>query len=246
MKIKEKLLLIIVVVCSVGFLTNCQEKDRSSDVEELIKKDICDCLENIPSDEEINKLSEQLNDCYEDGFEKNKKQLDIYLEKQKDKKKAYDDLDFKIWMQVQYANEYIFNLNTRVLNEMPYKFEPTKYDSIYNTWKVEDVKVSKNPIDLKKGTFVSYLGSAAAYVMINEDKIIEVLPYGVDTADFKVEWENEYSYTSTFIGSRKGMSRFEVGKKFLIKFIEVNDSGYIALVPSRKNKIMDLSYTKIK
>lgn len=47
MKIKEKLLLIIVVVCSVGFLTNCQEKDRSSDVEELIKRDICDCLENI-------------------------------------------------------------------------------------------------------------------------------------------------------------------------------------------------------
>lgn len=246
MNIKVSILILTIIVASFGFFTNCQEQEITGDIGEKIKKDICDCLEQIPSDQEINKLSEQLNDCFQAGFKKNNKQLEIYLAEQKDRKKAYDDLDFKIWMQVQYENKYIFNLNTRVLNEMPYKSKPTKYDSIYRNWKVEDVKVSKNPIDLKKGTFVSYLGSAAAYVMINEDKIVEVLPYGVDTADFSIKWENEYSYTSTFLGSRKGMSRFEIGKKFLIKFIEVNDSGYIALVPTRKNTIMDLSYKKIK
>ncbi len=108
--------------------------------------------------------------------------------------------------------------------------------------------VSKNPIDIKAGNFISEIREIRSYITRSLDKQVELISEIDYDLELSIKWLNDFEYELTYLGSSTGYDFFKLGSKFHVRVKNVSDGGYAYLVRSNffpRDKVIKGYYKKI-
>jgi hypothetical protein len=219
----------------------------SQDIEDAVVKDICNCLQDVDSVQNPEKISEQVGACISQGYTLSKSQIKTFLNDQEDKQKAFNDFNLKVIFYVVYHDHKSFYLLKKVQSQLTSEGSLDSLIELYDTWDPSKVKISSNAVDITEGVFESIENEPLhSQLILMRDKIYEVMPFNLDTVEFRVERMGRYQYKTIYIGSKKGFDIFHAGEEFIVKVTEVTDSGYSVLIPIGEGRIWRGEYRKLK
>ena len=198
----------------------------AQNVKKQIVEEVCNCINNINIDEEIQRINVNVKDCFLNSVKANIEDLKKGITSEEE----FIRLNNDVMSQVQYCNPHNFNLLKRVYNELIMPSMPeTENDTLFERWSTDVVKISKTPIEYKVGKFkMLNAGNEFSIIMRDVNYQYEIVPVINDALTFSVKWINDYEYDLTFVRNQTEYHAMTEGHIYKIKIVEVTNNSFIS------------------
>jgi len=217
----------------------------AQNLDQTLKANICECLEEIALEEEFPTLEKYYINC----IASNIKELNESIHKE-----YKSDIERKrfinfIVKNLKYCSPYVSKIVYRIHNESDFEFPKDENDELFNNWEENNVIISDSPINYKEGAFDLLSDSFTQTKIIRaKDYQYEIDPVINDTLKFKLTWVNNYEYDLEYLGNTTEYKSLTTGHTFKVKIISITNEGYSCLVQNntfKDKKAFKFSYKKI-